>query len=198
MVISERVTCPLDMEEARRRLAPCLVTLSRRVEEEIREEQSDLRQELRLTAPPGIEDATALADLASCGRILRKLRRIVRHPLPEARRQVRSLASLLEGGEFRELRFSEQSLVAYVEPRPLSPRDRRIDPFRICFVPGDPDGWPMVIERDGPERPLRCFLPYAPHGKCRGDASPILETKMEEFDIYHLFVIAFTWALQNL
>lgn len=189
---------PAVLDEASLPLAACLETLCRRVERTLREERRELRRWIRRNSSRDLSLEPETADLAHCLRLQRRVRRIARRPFPQARRQVRRLAGLLRGGEFRSLRFLDRSVIARVEPRPPGARGRPTPPFTIWFVPGDPLYAPIMIERHG-EGPLgRTFLQVASHGGCWGEARPLIEEAMEEIEVHDLFLVAFTWALENL
>ena len=187
-----------DLEAASQLLACSLEGLSQQVERMIHREQADARRWLRLGVLSRLSRAIRDASPAESGKVLRRMRRIAKQPLPHARRQIRRLVTLLDGGEFRQLLVSRDSVIARVGPAPLRPTEKPIAPFRIGFVPASRQFFPMVIRLDTPIGTDLVFQRLGGHGECWGEARPLLETATEEADVYHMFIIAFTWALQNL
>ena len=187
-----------ELERASLRAASCLISLSRRAERILIGERREIQSWVRRRRTPAPIPPNMVADLKACELALKKIRRISRHPVPHARKQVDRLGRLLDGGEFREFIFSYDSLVGRASPRRIHRRERLVPAFDICLMPMSGAHFPLVIYPTGEMEHPPTFLRFAGHGMCWGEAEPLVETALEEVDIHSLFLIGFTWGLHNL
>ncbi len=185
-------------EEAAGLLAVSLLSFARHVDLLIRGEEREMRRWLRAELLLRLTGLPADSPGETSGEIRRRMKRIAKNPLPHARRQIARLLMLLDGEEFQQLKVSREVVVAVVEPARLGTEDRGIQPFRICFVPRSRAYFPVVIRFDTPAGPRSAFRRFSEHGACWGEARPMLDRAVGEADVYHMFIIAFTWALSNL
>jgi hypothetical protein len=165
------------------------------------EDLREHREFLDCCMPASAPDATAYdareADMDDVTRVIRRVTRVQRRPLPHAQAELRRLLILLDRVPLDRLEIAPDHVTLSHRPSgPPSESDGNA-PFDICLPPPGSRHFPIFVRKimDGGEDVL--FIETGRHGACRGEAVPMIETAVERVALSDLALIALSWARRN-
>jgi hypothetical protein len=190
----------LDRERASRALVPLLAGWCGRLARQLQLDQVYVACCSEADALRGEDAARTRSEQSELRRARRYVLRIGAQPLPHARRQVSTLVGLVRQAPFEKVTITADLVLVLV------PADSgRIDsglgaPIEIGLPRGQSGRFPVFIRTiPGVDSPASAaFMRLLGHGRCWGEAEPMIEAAAERLDLCALVLAALAWARRNL